>query len=239
MDWDCPHLDHPAELVHLIHTLGTGKPFNTDVLLSCRLFFSFLIKFTPQIESFLQKVPLQSLKKIPKKMYSISLNFAVGSFWNGIKIIRKAEYTTCQLRNLASGAARAAATRTEKRSVVFISRLVGPMSKCHYVYRPYTYRHSTHISVCIQGHCEHESTNKKVPIISAHCFYKHTYYWSRTPDSYQYLCFCSPLNMKNCSSLCLTVCHCIFIRWPIGRGSAHANHQLRKLTKKTIFRTLS
>merc|ERR1719234_2296382 len=26
MDWHSPHLDHPAELVHLINTLGTGEP---------------------------------------------------------------------------------------------------------------------------------------------------------------------------------------------------------------------
>ena len=26
MDWHCPHLDHPAQLVHLINALRAGEP---------------------------------------------------------------------------------------------------------------------------------------------------------------------------------------------------------------------
>ena len=46
------------------------------------------------------------------------------------------------------------------------------MSESCYVCRPYTY--STHISACIQGHCEHESTNIKVSMISANYLYSCT-----------------------------------------------------------------
>ena len=70
------------------------------------------------------------------------------------------------------------------------------MSKWCYVYRPYTY--STHISICIQGHCEHESTNKNVLNIREKLPYKRDECLEKLKTAFAgtflkiHLCWCFP-----------------------------------------------